>query len=78
MTRAAFLLITVMSAGAAASAAEIPRIERKSGYDFMAPETRAMQDDDTANPEMLWVLDGETLWQRTLPAVAPVFTLLPD
>ncbi len=28
----------------------------------MAPETRAMQDDDTSNPAMLWVLDGETLW----------------
>ncbi len=23
-----------------------------------------MQDDDTANPGMLWVLDGEALWQR--------------
>jgi sulfur-oxidizing protein SoxA len=30
----------------------------------MTRETRAMQDDDTANPAMLWVLDGETLWQR--------------
>ena len=64
MTRAAFLLLTVVSAGAAASAGEIPLGERKSGYDFMAPETRAMQDDDTANPAILWVLDGETLWQR--------------
>ena len=64
MTRAAFLLLTVVSAGVAASAAGIPLGERKSGFDFMAPETRAMQDDDTANPAMLWVLDGETLWQR--------------
>ncbi len=30
----------------------------------MAPETRAMQDDDTANPGMFWVLDGESLWTR--------------
>ena len=22
-----------------------------------------MQDDDTANPGMLWVLDGEALWK---------------
>jgi L-cysteine S-thiosulfotransferase len=64
MRRAAFLLLTAVSAGAAASAAEVPLSERKSGYDFMAPETRAMQDDDTANPAMLWVLDGEALWQR--------------
>ena len=38
--------------------------DRRSGYDFMSPETRAMQDDDTANPGMLWVLEGETLWSR--------------
>src|SRR5262245_7815993 len=47
-----------------ALAADIPLAERKSGYDFMGRETRAMQDDDTANPGMLWVLDGETLWNR--------------
>jgi sulfur-oxidizing protein SoxA len=29
----------------------------------MGPQTRAMQDDDTANPGMLWVLDGEALWK---------------
>jgi sulfur-oxidizing protein SoxA len=45
-------------------AAEIPPNERKSGYDFMGPESRAMQDDDTANPASLWVLDGEALWKR--------------
>ena len=28
----------------------------------MAPGTQAMQNDDTANPGMLWVLDGEALW----------------
>src|ERR1700681_3714892 len=43
---------------------EIPSSERRSGYDFMARETRAMQDDDAANPGMLWVLDGEALWRR--------------
>ena len=45
-------------------AAEIPQTERRSGYTFMGPDTKAMQDDDTANPGMLWVLDGETLWKR--------------
>ena len=29
----------------------------------MTPETQAMQNDDTANPGMLWVLDGEALWK---------------
>ena len=28
----------------------------------MAPGTQGMQNDDTANPGMLWVLDGEALW----------------
>ena len=60
---AALFLIALLGAGAA-SAAEIPLAERKSGYEFMGRETRAMQDDDTANPAMLSVLDGETLWQR--------------
>jgi L-cysteine S-thiosulfotransferase len=45
-------------------ATEIPSAERRSGYTFMAPETRAMQDDDTTNPGMLGVLDGEALWNR--------------
>jgi sulfur-oxidizing protein SoxA len=44
--------------------ADIPIEQRLSGYAEMAPETRAMQDDDTANPGMLWVLDGEALWQQ--------------
>jgi len=44
--------------------AEIPRGERRSGYDMMAPATKAMQDDDTSNPATLSVLDGEVLWSR--------------
>ena len=51
-------------ASSAALAGEIPRAERRSGYEFMSLETRAMQDDDTANPALLWVLEGETLWGR--------------
>jgi L-cysteine S-thiosulfotransferase len=45
-------------------AADIPREDRRSGYVDMSPETKAMQDDDTANPAMLAVLDGEVLWSR--------------
>jgi sulfur-oxidizing protein SoxA len=51
-----------------ALAAEIPLDERKSGYEFMGRETRSMQDDDTANPGMLWVLDGEAAWKRKVGA----------
>ncbi len=49
---------------AAAGAAEIAPGERRSGYDDMGPQTRAMQDDDSANPGMFWVLDGQALWSR--------------
>jgi sulfur-oxidizing protein SoxA len=42
--------------------AEIPLGERASGYAEMRAETRAMQDDDSANPGMLWVAEGQTLW----------------
>jgi len=49
---------------AAVRAAEIPPAERRSGYEFMGPETRAMQDDDATNPAALWLLDGEELWNR--------------
>jgi sulfur-oxidizing protein SoxA len=41
---------------------EIPQSQRRSGYSFMTPDTKAMQDDDTANPGMLWMQDGEALW----------------
>jgi sulfur-oxidizing protein SoxA len=56
-------MVTLLTAGAV-RATEIPQAERRSGYSFMTPDTRAMQDDDTANPGMLWVLDGEALWKR--------------
>ena len=58
----AALLIAADIAASPLLATEIPQAERRSGFSFMAPETQAMQKDDTANPGMLWVLDGETLW----------------
>ena len=61
-------LALALSASASAFAGEIPRAERRSGYDFMSRETRAMQDDDTANPGMLWVLEGEAAWKQKPPA----------
>jgi sulfur-oxidizing protein SoxA len=47
-----------------AFSAEIAPAARRSAYADMSRETRAMQDDDTANPAMLAVLDGEALWNR--------------
>ena len=48
-------------------AGDIPLTQRQSTYDIMAPQTRAMQDDDTANPSMFWLLDGEALWSARPP-----------
>ena len=50
-------------AAVSALAADGPDPDRRSGYDFMRRETRAMQDDDAANPGLLWVTDGERLWR---------------
>jgi sulfur-oxidizing protein SoxA len=47
-----------------AFSAEIAPAARRSAYADMSRETKAMQDDDTANPAMLAVLDGEALWNR--------------
>jgi L-cysteine S-thiosulfotransferase len=49
-------------------ATEIAPQDRRSGYADMSRESKAMQDDDTANPGMLAVLDGEALWNRKVGA----------
>jgi L-cysteine S-thiosulfotransferase len=36
--------------------------ERRSGFEFMSRESQALQQDDTSNPGMLWVAEGEALW----------------
>ena len=51
-------------ATAAIAAGEVAPDGKRSGYYFASPEIRAMQDEDTANPGMLWVLQGETLWAK--------------
>ncbi len=58
------LLATFTFATVRLRAAEIAPTDRRSGYSFMTPDTKAIQDDDTANPGMLWVLDGEALWKK--------------
>ncbi|MFO1147371.1 MAG: sulfur oxidation c-type cytochrome SoxA [Alsobacter sp.] len=61
LVSAAALVVALSCAGRAASAGEpAPR----SGFYLMAPETRAMQRDDAANPGTLWVAEGESLWRQ--------------
>jgi L-cysteine S-thiosulfotransferase len=55
-------LVLSVLAVATTAAAEMALEARHSSYDFVGAEIRAMQDDDTANPGMLWVAQGETLW----------------
>ena len=43
---------------------------RKSGFDFMQPSTQSLQKDDTQNPAMLWVKDGQSLWSKADGAAA--------
>ena len=56
--------LAAFALAATAATAEIPEAERRSGYYDMGPSVQAMQDDDAANPGTLWVLGGETLWDR--------------
>jgi sulfur-oxidizing protein SoxA len=56
--------VWALAIATSAVAGEIPTAERRSGYEFMSRETRAMQDDDSANPGLLWVLEGDALWKQ--------------
>ena len=60
MTRGLPLLMALGIISLSAAAAE----PRKSGFEYMSPATQAMQKDDTQNPAMLWVKDGEALWNK--------------
>ena len=62
----AIIVAALLIAASSIRAAEIPQSERRSGFNFMTPETQAMQNDDTANPGMLFVLDGEALWNSKI------------
>lgn len=66
----AALACALASTGCLADPTDAPPAARRSGYDYMSRETRAMQDDDSANPGMLYVLEGETLWKRKEGAAA--------
>lgn len=41
---------------------DAPYKARRSGYELMSLENRAMQDDPNLNPAMFWVMDGQSLW----------------
>jgi L-cysteine S-thiosulfotransferase len=38
--------------------------DKRPGSAFLSPALKAQQDDEGANPGMLWVAEGETLWSK--------------
>src|SRR4051812_4928864 len=59
----AIVIAALLSHAPLATAADIPLDQRRSSYADMSPDNKAMQDEDSSNPAMLTVLDGEALWQ---------------
>jgi sulfur-oxidizing protein SoxA len=59
--------IGVLAWAHAPAGTEDPNPPARSGYSFLSAETRRMQDDDFANPGMLWVDEGRQLWHRPEP-----------
>jgi sulfur-oxidizing protein SoxA len=57
------MFLTLLLSAAFAYAGDIPLAERRSGYELMSRETRAMQDDDTTNPALFSLMEGETLFK---------------
>jgi len=65
--KAPLLLVACVAAvlGCTTPSSEPPaKDERRSGFHDMGASTQAMQKDDSANPAMLWVQEGEALWKR--------------
>lgn len=54
--------LAIATASPSVHAAPSTTDERRSGFDYMSPALRAMQKDDTSNPGLLWVKEGESLW----------------
>jgi sulfur-oxidizing protein SoxA len=62
MSRALALAVVLVSGAASAQQRAIPLSELKSGTAFLGADLRSLQDDDFANPGLLWVERGEKLW----------------
>ena len=58
------LLLAAVAVLLLGCAAKVAVDTRRSGFDDMGAATQAMQRDDSMNPAMLFVLEGEQLWRR--------------
>jgi len=65
MSRAGALVAAVLvSCTALAQERAIPLADLKSGSAFLGADLRSLQNDDFANPGMLWVERGEKIWRE--------------
>lgn len=71
------LTVPIVDPGAQQGAADIERgagiadADKRSGLEFQSPQTREMQADPTANPGLLWLFEGKTIWYEAPPGDAP-------
>lgn len=65
MRLAAMLALVAVASASPAQERAIPLDQLRSGASFAAAEVRTLQQDDFANPGMLWVDRGEKLWSAT-------------
>jgi sulfur-oxidizing protein SoxA len=63
IARACLFLLCCLSV--AARADDDTATERRSGYWYARPDTRAIQDDEFANPGYIWMERGRDEWART-------------
>jgi sulfur-oxidizing protein SoxA len=61
-SRTLVLVFALYGIAVCAQERALPLPSLRSGSTFASPDIRAMQDDDVANPGMLWVERGEKLW----------------
>jgi L-cysteine S-thiosulfotransferase len=70
MLRALAIVVTCCASVAGAQEHIVPLAALRSGITFAGPDVRSMQADDVANPGMLWVERGETLWRASAGATS--------
>jgi sulfur-oxidizing protein SoxA len=61
---AAAIAVFFLAAAATAQQRAIPLSELKSGSTFLGADLRSLQNDEFANPGLLWVERGEKLWSE--------------
>ncbi len=64
MRHGAFIGLAIAGLVLPASAATAQNTELKPATSFLSEDLRARQKDETANPGMLWVSEGEELWKK--------------